>query len=195
MFEVRGARFEGKIGSQGVILYSEAFFKRLPGLVNLLSCYMMVLPSCYCRCCQLVCSSAQQASSMTVYTQSSCRPARRSAISIASGIAVLLCLVAAAESFIVPARAMPVANGLKTSSSAGSISAAIESPGNCDSSIPRAGGATLKPGSVRRREWGCMAAAVDGIASTVVGVLGPNQGVLTEEQRKMASTLLDLGQV
>lgn len=45
---------------------------------------------------------------------------------------------------------------------------------------------------------GCMAAAVDGAASTVGGdvdVLGANEGILSEEQRRMASTLLDLGQV
>lgn len=38
---------------------------------------------------------------------------------------------------------------------------------------------------------------MDGAASTVgdVGVLGANGGVLSEEQRRMASTLLELGQV
>lgn len=144
-----------------------------------------------------VCSFAQQTGSMMVSTRSSCQPVRRSAMATASGIAVALCLVAAAESFIVPTRAMPVARGLKTSSPSGSISASIESARSCRSLSTRGGG-TLKPGSSGRKALNCMAAAVDGAASTVggdVGVLGANEGVLSEEQRRMASTLLELGQV
>ena len=88
------------------------------------------------------------------------------------------------------------AHGLKTSSPPGSNRAPIESAGCCHSFSTR-GGATLEPGSTGRKASDCMAAAVDGAASTVgdVGVLGANGGVLSEEQRRMASTLLELGQV
>lgn len=108
------------------------------------------------------------------------------------------CLVAAAESFVVPAHAMQVASGLKTSSSSSSVSASIESAASLYSFFSTRGGGTLKPGSTGRRTLDRLAAAVDGAASTVggdVGVLGANEGVLSEEQRRMASTLLELGQV
>lgn len=155
------------------------------------TCVPLVLPVL-----SAVCSLAQQTSTMTVSTRSSCRPVRRSTMATASGIAVALCLVAAAESFIVPARAMPVARRLKTSSPTGSISASIDPAGSCHSFSIRGGG-TLKPGSTGRKALDCMAAAVDRAASTVgdVGLLGANEGVLSEEQKRMASTLLELGQV
>ena len=123
------------------------------------------------------------------------RRMRPSATAMGACLALALSLAATAQSFVLPTRAMNQAQtGLMCS---GSSSAAATSPWL---SLSRRGGRMQEiVGVIRGGDSGragpLSASSVDAVGGDVRDALGGNEGVLNAEQRAMAATLLQLGQV
>lgn len=128
---------------------------------------------------------------------------------MASLLAAALLLSVMVDSFVVQTRAnsQPRPDRMSSSSSRGSRSslaaAATAARSCCGSSNARAcGGGRLRRvvegvrGGTSGAGGALSAAAVDAaVPGELVDVLGDNAGVLSEEQRTMAATLVQLGQV
>lgn len=121
-------------------------------------------------------------------------------------------LLASADAFFFLPRAMNAPYGLMSSSggsSSGAIKSSIveESSPSARSHRSSVHGGRGSVGEVRKFLEGVRgginggegkalsASAVDAVGGEVVDVLGPNKGVLSEEQQAMAATLVELGQV
>lgn len=132
------------------------------------------------------------------------RRMRPSATAMAACLALALSLVATAKAFVLPARAMNQAQtGLMSSScssSGGSLGGDSAAAGLPRRSLSRRGGRMREVvGVIRGGNSGpagpLSASSLDAVASEMRDVLGGNEGVLNEEQRAMATTLVVLGQV
>lgn len=126
---------------------------------------------------------------------------RFSATAMVACLAMALSLVATAKSFVLPTRAMNQAQtGLMSNRgnpSRGRDSTATVFP---ERSLSRHVGRMREiVGITRGGNSGPVgalsASSVDAVGGEVCGVLGGNEGVLNEQQRKMAATLVELGQV
>ncbi|CAM9307727.1 unnamed protein product [Pylaiella littoralis] len=131
---------------------------------------------------------------------------------MAACIVVFFCLLTSVDSFVVPARGMSRAhNGLMNSScsrssrvSAGTSASAAPSLAQprTSSSIQRGRGMRGVVEGIRGGKSGSAVGAVSAsavddavnVGGEVVDVLGNNRGILNDEQRAMAATLLELGQ-
>lgn len=126
-----------------------------------------------------------------------CHPTAHRTITAAtamSRLAIALCFAVVADSFCVPARAMGSAHALTTGATGVAGGGAPVPRGSCSGFFGRVGGARKIRGGCA--EAGGAAAASAGAAAVGdVDVLGLNDGVLSAEQRSMAETLLELGQV
>lgn len=129
------------------------------------------------------------------------RRTRPSATAMAACLALAFSLVATAESFVLPTRAMSQAQtGFMSSSISSSLTedpAAATFPWR---SLSRRGGRVREiVGGIRGGKstpaGALSASSVDAVGAEVREVLGENEGVLSEEQRAMAATLVQLGQV
>ena len=121
---------------------------------------------------------------------------------MAACLALALSLVATARSFVLPARGMSQAQTCLMSSSSSSSSsspAAAAFPLRSLSHRGGRGGVREIVGGIRGGKsepaGALSASSVDAVGGEVLDVLGGNEGVLNEEQRAMAATLVQLGQV
>lgn len=127
------------------------------------------------------------------------RRTRPTATAMAVCLALALSLMATAKSFVLPTRAVHQAQaGLMSS-----LDVDLAAAATCTfprRSFGRRGGRTREVvGGIRGGNSGPVgalsASSVDAVGGEVLDVLGGNEGVLSEEQRAMAATLVQLGQV
>lgn len=120
---------------------------------------------------------------------------------VMASLVLALCLVSMADSFLtVPSRSMPFAHALTVSGGSPSPGRSREAGGGRASSqgfYRSIGGGNDSLGKHRNTAERCMATAVG--AEPAIGdldaILGANKGVLSDEQERMAATLVKLGQV
>lgn len=132
---------------------------------------------------------------MPVTYRRSKRPVGSATASMAAGLVATLCLIAAGDSFVVPVRAMHTAHNSPVKPSSDNGVTGPEGRQGSRREVVDASGGGMRKSSAGGNVCGMASAAASEGAVADVDVLGDNEGVLDVDQRKMARTLLELGQV
>lgn len=115
------------------------------------------------------------------------------ACTVPIGAAMVLSLAGLADSFIVPVRAAHLPQGIMSSPGRGNTAAGAEE--FCHAFSSRGGAARNVGNGAGKTASSLQEASASAVGGNVVDALGANEGILNEEQRGMAATLLELHQV